>query len=240
MEERMGIKAIFFDLDDTLHDHLLPFSKAFKMTFPTYDEQLDIEAVYKKFRDFSDLLWKKYSVGELTLEQLRIDRLVSAMKYFNRYISNKQAMEFQNQYDKGLNNLRLFPEVPDLIDNLKSKGIHVGIITNGPVEHQFNKIKLLGLTNQIPREMMTISDEVGVAKPNTQIFHHVAERHGFSPNEILYIGDSWPNDVVSPLEAGWQAIWYNHRKRQPTTEHKPLAEVDQLLSILEMIKKVSD
>ncbi|OLS38415.1 HAD family hydrolase [Bacillus sp. MRMR6] len=233
----MEIKAIFFDLDDTLHDHLLPFSKAFKMTFPTFDKQIEIEAVYKKFRDFSDLLWKKYSVGELTLEQLRIDRLVLAMNYFNIFISDKQAVEFQAQYEEGLNRLRLFPEVPELIENLKSKEIHVGIITNGPVEHQFNKIKLLGLTNHIPREMMTISDEVGVAKPNPQIFHQVSDRHGFSANEILYIGDSWPNDVVAPLEAGWQAIWYNHRKRQPTSEHKPLGEVDQLLSILEIIKK---
>jgi HAD superfamily hydrolase (TIGR01549 family) len=240
MEERMGIKAIFFDLDDTLHDHLLPFSNAFKLTFPSNDEQLDIEAVYKKFRDFSDLLWKKYSVGELTLEQLRSDRLVSAMKYFNRHISEAQAIDFQARYEEGLNNLRLFPEIPELIEKLKSKEIHVGIITNGPVEHQFNKIKLLGLTNHIPREMMTISDEVGVAKPNVQIFHLVAQRHGFSPNEILYIGDSWPNDVVAPIEAGWQAVWYNHRKRQPTTEHKPLAEIDQLLSVLEFIEKVSE
>jgi FMN phosphatase YigB (HAD superfamily) len=39
------------------------------------------------------------------------------------------------------------------------------------------------------------------------------------------------------MEAGWKAIWYNHRKRLPHTDHKPLAEIDQLLSIIDIVKE---
>lgn len=120
---------------------------------------------------------------------------------------------------------------------MKAKGKLVGIITNGPVQHQFNKIKSLDLTSYVSKDHIFISDEVGVAKPNKQIFQHVAQQVDMLPSEILYIGDSWPNDVVAPMEAGWQAIWYNHRKRLPGTSHKPLAVIDQLLSIIDIVDK---
>jgi HAD superfamily hydrolase (TIGR01549 family) len=233
----MAIKAIFFDLDDTLHDHLYPFSKAFKDSFPHLYEQMDVVSLYKKFRDFSDLLWKKYSNHELTLEELRIARIEMAFEYFKKGITNEQASEFQAQYELNGDNLQLFAEVLELINEIKSKGILVGIITNGPVQHQFNKINSLGLASCVSRNHIFISDEVGVAKPNIQIFQHVAQKVNMSPNEIVYIGDSWPNDVVAPMEAGWKAIWYNHRKRLPDTDHKPLAEIDQLLSIIDIVKE---
>lgn len=233
----MAIKAIFFDLDDTLHDHLHPFSKAFKDSFPDLYEQMDVESLYKKFRDFSDLLWKKYSNHELTLEELRIARIVMALEYFQKGITNEQASDFQAEYELNLDNLQLFTEVPELINVIKAKGKLVGIITNGPVQHQFNKINSLGLTSYVSGDHIFISDEVGVAKPNKQIFHHVAQKVNMIPSEILYIGDSWPNDVVAPMEAGWQAIWYNHRKRLPDTGHKPLAVIDHLLSIINILDK---
>ncbi|MFS0779638.1 HAD family hydrolase [Neobacillus sp. 3P2-tot-E-2] len=134
----MAIKAIFFDLDDTLHDHLYPFSKAFKDSFPHLYEQMDVVSLYKKFRDFSDLLWKKYSNHELTLEELRIARIEMAFEYFKKGINTEQASEFQAQYELNGDNLQLFAEVPELINEIKAKGILVGIITNGPVQHQFS------------------------------------------------------------------------------------------------------
>lgn len=231
----MGIKAIFFDLDDTLHDHLFPFLNAFKTTFPIYDEQVHMESLYKKFRDYSDLLWIEYSKNELTLEEHRVNRIVLALESFNIRITNEAASEFQKQYDLMLNNLQLFPEVPELLVTIINKGYKIGIITNGPTEHQFNKIKSLGLTKYITREWIFISDEVGIAKPNPEVFSHVAKKVKLLPDELLYVGDSWPNDVVAPSGAGWQSIWYNLRKRQPSTDYKPAAEIDRILSVLNVL-----
>jgi HAD superfamily hydrolase (TIGR01549 family) len=239
-DNELGIKAIFFDLDDTLHDHLFPFSNAFKTTFPDYYEQINIESVYKSFRDFSDLLWKNYSNNELTLQELRMNRIALAMKGFTIHISNESASEFQTQYESGLKHLRLFPEVPELLVMIKNKGYEIGMITNGPVDHQLNKINSLGLTEFIPREMIFISDEVGIAKPNPGIFHHAGDKFNFAPKEFLYIGDSWHNDVVAPTEAGWRTIWFNHRKRQPGTDHRPVAEIDQLSNFLSVLSKIED
>jgi HAD superfamily hydrolase (TIGR01549 family) len=228
----VDIKAIFFDLDDTLHDHLKPFSDSFKVIFPAYYRTISIETVYKKFRDASDFLWEIYCRNEITLAELRIQRVIYALNSFDINISIEQAQQFQERYELQLNHLELFPEVPELLTLLRNKGYLLGIITNGPTEHQLMKIELLGLKKYIPRDLMFISDEVGAAKPNPAIFNAAAKKVVYSPKALLYIGDSWTNDVIGPIGAGWQSIWYNHRKRLPTTEHKPLGEVEYLSDIL--------
>lgn len=233
----MEIKTIFFDLDDTLHDHHKPFKDAFRNIFPEIFNSNSVESIYKKFRECSDVLWEFYSKNELTLEELRKQRIVQALEFFKIHITDEQAKQFQSIYQLCLSNLELFPKVPELLEELKEKGFQIGIITNGPVEHQMNKIRALKLTKHIPEENIFISDALGVAKPNPQIFQDVADRIKNAPKELLYIGDSWNNDVVGPNQAGWYSVWYNHRKRNPETDLKPLAEIDCLMSVIQVVKK---
>ena len=234
----MTVKAIFFDLDDTLHDHLQPFSNAFKTVFPAVT-QVPMLSLYKKFRDYSDLLWKDYSQNTLSLEQLREQRITLALKDFKIWISNDSAIEFQLQYEYRLNHLQLFEEVPTVFKALLEKNYKIGIITNGPVEHQYNKINSLGLTDYILMENVFVSDDVGIAKPDPKIFNYVAKRFDYLPDEFLYVGDSWHNDVAAPIDAGWRAIWFNHRKRQPATSHQPAAIIDSLSEIHSVLDKIN-
>ncbi|MGG1678453.1 HAD family hydrolase [Neobacillus sp. NRS-1170] len=234
----MVIKAIFFDLDDTLHDHLLPFSNALIATLPINYREIDVVSLYKKFRHFSDILWKSYSAKELTLKNLRINRIMLALESYDIRITIKQAVEFQNQYEHDSKKLHLFPDVTAVLKTIINYGLTLGIITNGPIEHQFKKIQSLGLTKYFNRDLIFISDEVGIAKPSPELFVHVAQRTGFAPNEHLYIGDTWSNDIAASSEAGWQSIWYNHRNRLPETNHKPLTIIEKLSSVLAVINEM--
>jgi FMN phosphatase YigB (HAD superfamily) len=141
-----------------------PFSNAMKAVLLIYYGQVDVETLYKKFRHFSDILWKSYSSNELTLEVLRINRIVLALESFNINITKKQAIDFQNQYEHDLKNLRIFSGAPAMLETIKNKGFTLGIITNGPVEHQTKKIKSLGLTKYFNRDLIFISDVVGSRK----------------------------------------------------------------------------
>jgi HAD superfamily hydrolase (TIGR01549 family) len=232
----MDIKTIFFDLDDTLHDHQKPFKDAFKSIFPDSIEKHFIGSIYKKFRERSDVLWEFYTKGEMTLEELRNQRIIQAMEYFNMNITCEKATQFQFMYQNCLSNLELFPRVPELLETLKEIGFQIGIITNGPVEHQLNKISALSLTKHIPVERIFVSDAIGVAKPNPEIFQYVAKKIMKTPEELLYIGDSWNNDVDCPYQAGWQSVWYNHRKRNPESDTQPLAVIDSLMSLVQVLK----
>ncbi|NHM32150.1 HAD-IA family hydrolase [Neobacillus terrae] len=228
----MKIKAIFFDLDDTLHDHLKPFNQALKDVFLEVNKSIDIEDAYKKFREASDELWEAYSDNRLSLEKMRIERIILALKRLGILITVEDAMRFQDQYEERLKELELFPEVPELLNALKRKGYTIGIITNGPIKHQWNKIYKLRLTDFFQKELIFVSDEIGTAKPEPEIFEEAARRTKCLSHEMLYIGDSWTNDVVGPARAGWKSIWFNHRHRKPITNYKPLGEVNSLEEIL--------
>jgi len=91
--------------------------------------------------------------------------------WHNAIRGEDKAMQFQQNYEKSLNDLKLFSEVPKLFNELKISGLEVGLITNGPTAHQQDKIRQLRLTQFIREELIFISDQVGIAKPNPDIFH---------------------------------------------------------------------
>ncbi|MDQ6594893.1 HAD family hydrolase [Bacillus salipaludis] len=231
----MEIKAVFFDLDDTLHDHQAPFAKALLDTIHHWPSMPDLNTAYKKFRYYSDYFWKDYTQGNISLEQLRINRIIATLENLGKGISEQEAVRFQENYENNLNTPILFTEVPSVFDALKRKGIEVGLITNGPITHQQNKISQLGLQDFINEELIFISDQVGFAKPNPQLFHTAAKKIDLPAEHLLYVGDTWENDVVGPISAGWNAIWFNHRSREPLTDHKPLAEINKLSSLLNLL-----
>lgn len=231
----MKIKAIFFDLDDTLHDHQAPFANALIDTFNDLQIPADVHTAYVGFRYFSDLLWPDYTNRKISLEQLRIDRIMLTLKSFGISLTEDKARQFQKNYENNLNDLKLFSEVPKLFNELKMSGLELGLITNGPTSHQQNKIRQLNLSKFIREDLMFISDQVGYAKPDPYIFHKASQKINIPADHLLYIGDSWENDVVGPSAAGWNSVWFNHRNREPLTDHRPLAVVKELSSLLKVL-----
>jgi HAD superfamily hydrolase (TIGR01549 family) len=235
-KQLMTVKAVFFDLDDTLHDHLAPFTKTIEKIFPQYDPTLSMIDLYKTFRHYSDLLWIDYSNRTITLEKLRIQRIQLALNDYGMSLSDSEAEIFQFQYEKMLENLQLFPEVLALMEKLTDLNYTIGIITNGPVDHQWNKIRSLKLLTHIKEDHIFVSDGVGAAKPNPAIFNFASKKVDVLPENMIYVGDSWVNDVIAPMKAGWQSVWYNHRRRNPGTNDKPLAEIYHLMALLEVLE----
>jgi len=232
----MNFKGIFFDLDDTLHDHHVPFARAIFSLLPESKTHLETEAIYKTFRFYSDVLWKEYDGGKIPLDQLRVERVLLTLKDYHIELSDEKAIEFQYNYEKELETLSLFPEVPMLLNELKRLGFEVGMVTNGPTMHQQKKIQQLGLDKYFSENHIFISDQVGIAKPNPEIFEVAAREVNLPAEQLLYVGDSWENDIVGPIMAGWKSIWFNHRRKQPMTHHKPHAEITSLSTLLSLVK----
>lgn len=213
--------AIFFDLDDTLYDHLVPFKEAVRQVLKPDESSLDFAELFYKVRHHSDVLWPMYLRGEIPLEETRVRRLELAFAEYGLQLDRDQATAIQAAYIGRQYTIQMIDGVREQLERFIAAGHKVGIITNGPKDHQMKKIRGLGLDQMIPEEMIFISDAVGLAKPDPQLFLHVNQKSGTSPDHSLYIGDTWANDVVGALAAGWKVCWYNPRGRQPATDHKP-------------------
>lgn len=213
--------AIFFDLDDTLYDHLVPFREAVREVLAPDELTLNYADLFYTVRHHSDALWPKYLSGELELEETRVLRLERAFAEYGIELSREQAVKVQASYIGRQYSIELIDGVAEQLERFIALGHKVGIITNGPKEHQMNKLRGLGIDRIIPEEMIFISDAVGLAKPDPQLFAHVNRVTGTSAENSLYIGDTWDNDVVGALSAGWKVCWYNPRGRQPGADLVP-------------------
>lgn len=213
--------AVFFDLDDTLYDHLVPFREAVREVLAPDERNINYAELFYKVRHHSDLLWPKYLKGELELEETRVLRLELAFAEYGLTLSREQAARVQAAYIGRQYTIEMIEGVEEQLRRFISLGHKVGVITNGPKDHQMNKLRGLGIDKLIPEEMIFISDAVGLAKPDPAIFAHVNKVTGTTPEHSLYIGDTWDNDVVGALSAGWKVCWYNPRGRQPGKDHIP-------------------
>ncbi|MNJ41585.1 HAD family hydrolase [Paenibacillus bouchesdurhonensis] len=216
-------RAVFFDLDDTLYDHLVPFRTALTNIMAT-EEDFPYEQAYHRMRYYSDALSAELggtpTHGE-ELHHMRRSRFQLALAEFDLQLAPEQAQALQDEYLSLQYSIRLFDGVAELITELKSRNFLVGVITNGPPDHQMNKVRALALTKLIPEDHIFISGAVGFTKPDERLFRHVTDKLGLAPENCSYIGDSWRNDVVGALDAGWKVLWFNHRNVEPESDHQP-------------------
>lgn len=220
------IKGVFFDVDDTLYDHLSPFRQAVTAIVGER-EGFPYEEAYHRMRYYSDMLSLEMGGAGVmesgaSTELMRRRRFELSLAEFGITLSQEQASAMQAAYIGCQFNITMFEGAKELIERLVKAGYVVGLLTNGAENHQLKKIRAMELDHLIPPERQFISGKVGWDKPDTRVFAHVNEMTGTKPENSIYIGDSWRNDVIGALEAGWSVIWFNHRGANPESmEHVP-------------------
>lgn len=207
------IRGIVFDLDDTLYEQQRPFAEAIHTLFPTFQEN-EMKQLFIRFRYYSDLHYLKSITGEWSLEKMRYERIRLALADFDFFPLNSELEKFQSAYDYELHHISLPDEIREMLDVLKYQEIPIGLITNGPVARQTDKISALKLEHWFSPEKILISDAVQIQKPDPTIFRLMEKQLGIPADFLLYIGDSFENDVVGAKAANWSVWWFNHQGRE--------------------------
>ncbi len=208
--------TIIFDVDDTLYDQLTPFQQAFEAVF--HDLSIPIEELFKYSRIYSDEVFQQSEDGTITKLEMQIYRIRKAMEHFDQQISDEQAIKFQEIYQHNQSQLQMDPRMKEVLDICVEKQVQIGIITNGPAEHQRKKIKCLELEKWVPKKYIFVSGELGIAKPDVRVFQHVEKVMQLDKKATYYIGDAYLNDIIGAKRAGWQAIWVNRRNHPMESE----------------------
>lgn len=220
------IQAVVFDVDDTIYDQQEPFRRSIHQLFPLVIEE-DMAPLYIRFRHHSDTTFEKTITGEWTLAYMRCFRIKASLSDLDYPdITDEAALAFQQVYEQALDEIVMHPEVERTLDYLKVQNIPLGLITNGPTDHQYKKIKQLNLEKWVPSERIIISQAAGYQKPDPRIFELAENLFNFEPTTTLYVGDSFENDVVGAKSRDWHALWFNHRERQLPTDAQALHDVE--------------
>lgn len=95
------------------------------------------------------------------------------------------------------------PRVQEMLGRLRSF-FRLGLVSNGSSQAQRAKIGALRLEQYF--DPIVISDEVGLRKPQPEIFWMASDRWEIPRNEILVVGDDEASDIVGARNAGMQAL----------------------------------
>jgi putative hydrolase of the HAD superfamily len=184
------IRAALFDLDGTLHDraetvrrYLAGHVARFGLPdgYPERWTKLDDLGYRSKSEVFPQL------VAEFGLEH---DPQV-LLQDFSEYAWKDVA---------------LMPHAREVLEELRRRGLKLGIVTNGWSEKQLQALDGLGLTHLF--DDVVVSEAVGLRKPDPAIFGLALSRLDVSAEEAVYVGDSPLNDIAGPQSAGMKAALF--------------------------------
>lgn len=214
---------VLFDLDDTLSD----FESAQRAALPALlaDHGVpDGAALIPTFKQLAAPLWRQLEAGELTLETLNGERFRRLIEHTGLDLDPAVlAPEYLSWLGRSG---ELWPGAIDLLDQLHGD-VALGLVTNGYSEVQRPRLERFGLTGYF--SSVTVSSEIGHAKPSQAFFDVALDAHG-NPDraEVLVVGDSLTSDIAGGFAAGCATCWFN-----PTGKEVPAApRIDHVAATL--------
>ena len=227
--------GLVFDVDDTLYEQIVPFENAFRSLF---DIDIDMEKFYLLSRYYSDVKFEASRNGDMTMDEYHIYRIQEAAKDLGVYLTDEQALNMQKEYKKNQQKLKMSDITVSILELAKKNNVKLGVITNGPSEHQWVKVDALGVEKWIPRENIIVSGDVGINKPDKRIFEVIQEKLQLGVESLYYIGDSLENDIVGANNAGWKSIWINRYNKEYRLGTEIYKEVQNNYELFEIIKEI--
>ena len=193
------IKAVLFDFDETLQDRTAAFEKYMDTFFADFCPDISKDELEKRKEDM-----RVTGKGGYVNRQAWYAQLIDMWSWSNAPSNVVLADHYDTKF--GDHNV-IFPNTEKLLQELKNRDYIVGVITNGPSYLQNHKMDTSGLRPYC--DIVVVSGDVGVHKPDPALFTYTADKLGIQAEECVYVGDHPINDIEGALKAGMKAIRMN-------------------------------
>lgn len=228
----MSYTVLIFDADGTLFDYdkaeKVALQRALQDVVGFQDQNGD---TLKRYRQINHQIWEDFENGMVTAENLktlRFQRLFELLQW------DIDPASFSETY------LSYLGECPYLLQGAEDlllavyQNYTMVLLTNGLSAVQRRRIQLSGLHRYFPT--IIISEEVGVAKPHTEIFAHTLQSIDHQRKEdVLMIGDGLKSDILGGYSFGVHTCWFNPEALPNVLNIKPTYEIQDLQSLLPLI-----
>jgi HAD superfamily hydrolase (TIGR01549 family) len=206
---KKNLKSVVFDLDDTLLDHQYSSRcglAALKQEYLCL-RRIPLEDLEQENFRLRNELHIESMTGELSLEQVRIERFRRLFRFVGVEVSTETAktalVHFKRNYQSAR---RPINGVVALLRKLRAI-VKIGVVSNHMVQEQREKLSVCGIDRFV--DVLVVSEEVGFAKPDRVIFEVTLDKLNSTATETVMIGDTWETDIIGAHRAGIRPIWLN-------------------------------
>ena len=260
------IKAIIFDLDDTLLWDNKSVAVAFKKTCENAAQKHDIDPVVLEdaVRFEARKLYETYDIYEFT-QTIGINPFEGLWGNFNDEGDSFQRMkEIVPSYRKeawtrglkrlGIDDVKLGSDLAELFPEERKKHPFVYeeslkvldllkdtykliLLTNGSPSLQYTKLEI---TSEIAPyfEKIIISGAFGIGKPDPSIFYHVLTETDVKADEAIMVGDNLMTDILGASRVEMRSVWINRENKQPSEEVIPTYEICHLEELFPILEEL--
>ncbi|NP_001084546.1 N-acetylneuraminic acid phosphatase L homeolog isoform X1 [Xenopus laevis] len=236
-----GIKAVFFDLDNTLIDT----SGAGKKAIEEVVKVLTEENQYKE--DEAHIICNKFQAklgcetldsSKMTIDDLRVRHWEEAMLEVRQGDHKEVASDCYTMWKtRRLQLLTMSQSTKDMLCELR-KSTRLVLLTNGVRQVQREKIESCGAQQFF--DAVVVGGEHAEEKPAPSIFYHCCDLIGVLPGDCVMVGDNLDTDIQGGLNAGLKAtIWINQNpsiNKVMPTPHYTIKSVMEVPDVLKNVK----
>lgn len=231
------IKAMTFDLDDTLYDNR-PVIRQVEASMAAWLHKYHPISATQPHRWWNQIKRQvaredDWLLNDVTLWRHRqIEHGLSLLGY-----EDDQAKRAADDAIEEVLRLRSDFTVPDeahRVLTLLAERLPLVAITNGNVD-----VERIGLDGYF--SLVLKAGPNGYAKPHPDLFQKAAQHLALPAESILHVGDHLVTDVLGAKNSGFSACWFNGDQQtlfdHPKTKVLPDAEVSQLADLLRLIER---
>lgn len=190
------------------------------------------DTVHEAFVRVCDRVWGRFERGEISADRLRVERFEDLLREIGAVGDPERLSE---EYVRMLaGHADLLPDAEATVDTL-ARRVRLLLVTNGLAEVQRARFAASPIRRFFADAV--ISDEIGIAKPQTGFLDVAFDRMGGPARDrVLMVGDSLSADVEAGVRYGIDTCWFNPHGRPldggptPTYTIARLVEIEAIVS----------
>ena len=213
------------------------------IVFDAYGTLFDVNSAAEKSKNKIGNKWENFANFWRTtqLEYTWLRSLMKKHKNFWQITEDSLDKSMETFHiDKSLRNdlltfykeLSPYPEVKNVLENLKKKSFKLAILSNGTPELLNHLVKSSDLENLFD-DIFSI-EEVKIYKPHPKVYDIPVNKYKVSKGEITFLSaNTW--DVSGAGNYGYNSIWVNRNNSVfDKLDYKPKNEVKNLKQLLDL------
>jgi HAD superfamily hydrolase (TIGR01549 family) len=203
------IRAVLFDLDDTLFDHRGCAREALTAVQQSQRgfQSMPFDALERAHAEFLEELHAEVMLGRVSIDVARIERFRRLLESAGVRDDGEVAATLASLYRETYRSRRRAVAGAAALMAAVKRHARIGIVSNNVRDEQEEKLSVCSLDQFV--DELVVSGEVGVPKPDPMIFRTALDRLRVTAEETVMVGDSWIADIEGARGVGIRAIWFN-------------------------------